>query len=98
MGSVGVAYRLSCPLACGILVPRQGIEPMSPVLAGRFFTTGTPGKSPNSTFEAIIKVRDKLALATWSILQLYTQVKSTYYPIVPIGNSEFFLSTGELFE
>ena len=64
---------------------------MSPVLAGRFFTTGTPGKPPNSTFEAIIKVRDELALTTWSILQLYTQVKSTYYPIVPVGNSELLV-------
>ena len=35
-------YGLSCHGACGILVP-QGTEPMSPVLAGRFLTTGPPG-------------------------------------------------------
>ena len=29
----------------GILVPGLEIEPMSPVLAGRFFPTGPPGKS-----------------------------------------------------
>ena len=31
--------------ACGILVPRQGIKPMSPALQGRFFTT-RPGDFP----------------------------------------------------
>ena len=43
--SVVVAHGLSCPMACGILVPRLGIEPMSPALAGKFLTTGPPGKS-----------------------------------------------------
>ena len=32
MGSVVVAYSLSCPVACRILVPRPGIEPMPPAL------------------------------------------------------------------
>ena len=41
---------LSCPVATkwdlsGILVPRPGIEPMSPALEGGFLTTGPPGKS-----------------------------------------------------
>ena len=44
-GSVVVARGLSCPEACGILVPRPGIEPASPALEGRFLTTGPPGKS-----------------------------------------------------
>ena len=44
-GSVVVTHGLSCPAACGIPVPRLGIEPMSPALAGRFLTTGPPGKS-----------------------------------------------------
>ena len=39
-----MARRLSCPAACGILVPRPGIEPASPALKGGFFTTGPPGK------------------------------------------------------
>ena len=39
------AHDLSCPAACGILVPGLGIEPVSPVLAGGFLTTGPPGKS-----------------------------------------------------
>ena len=48
--SVVVACGLSCPVACGILVPQPGIEPVSPALKGRFFTTGPPGKSPGHFF------------------------------------------------
>ena len=36
---------LSCPMACGILVPPSGIESVSPALQGGFLTTGPPGKS-----------------------------------------------------
>ena len=43
--SLVVVHGLSCPTACGILVPRPGIEPMPPVLEGGFSTTGPPGKS-----------------------------------------------------
>ena len=45
MGSVVAARGLSCPAACGILVPRPGIKPASPALEGGFLTTGPPGKS-----------------------------------------------------
>ena len=44
-GSVVAERRLSCPMACGILVPRPGIEPESVALVGGFLTTGPPGKS-----------------------------------------------------
>ena len=37
------ACGLSCPMACGILVPQPGIEPVSPALEGGFLTTGPPG-------------------------------------------------------
>ena len=40
--SVVMAHGLNCPDACGILVPRPGIEPTSPALAGGFITTGPP--------------------------------------------------------
>ena len=36
---------LGCFAACGILVSQPGLEPVSPVLKGRFLTTGPPGKS-----------------------------------------------------
>ena len=42
-GSVVVAHGLSCSEACGIF-PGPGIEPVTPALAGRFFTTEPPGK------------------------------------------------------
>ena len=43
--SLVVVHGLSCPTACGILVPRPGIEPTSPALEGEFSTAGPPGKS-----------------------------------------------------
>ena len=45
MGSVVVVHGLSCPVACGILVPGSGIKPVSPALEGRFLITGPPVKS-----------------------------------------------------
>ena len=44
-GSLVVARGFSCPVACGILVPQPGIEPVSTALEGRFLTTGPPGKA-----------------------------------------------------
>ena len=44
-GSVIAAREFSCPVACGILFIRPGIEPESPALEGRFLTTAPPGKS-----------------------------------------------------
>ena len=51
VSSVVVVHWLNCPVACGILVPRPGIEPTSPALEGGFFTTGPPGKSQFPVFE-----------------------------------------------
>ena len=48
-GSVVVAHGLSCPAAMWDL-PGPGIEPVSPALAGRFLTTGPPGKSPDCLY------------------------------------------------
>ena len=44
--SLVVVCRLSCPLACAILVPQPGIKPTSPALEGGFLTTRSPRKSP----------------------------------------------------
>ena len=46
--------RLSCPMACGILVPGPGIKPLTLALAGGFLTTGPPGKSLYQIFFLII--------------------------------------------
>ena len=40
---VGGGVVLSCPAACGILVPQPGIEPGSRALEGGFLTTEPPG-------------------------------------------------------
>ena len=42
------ARRLSCSVACGILVPQPGIKPSPSALEGGFLTTGPPGKSPSA--------------------------------------------------
>ena len=41
--SVIVGQRLSCPVACGILVPKLGVEPGSPALAGGVLTLDHQG-------------------------------------------------------
>ena len=46
-GSGVVVHWLRCSVACGIL-PRPSIEPMSPTLACKFWTTRPPGKSSKS--------------------------------------------------
>ena len=55
-GSVVLVHGLSCPAACMILLPRPGIEHVSPALAGRFLTSGPPGKSPVLVFKPHICV------------------------------------------
>ena len=43
--SVVVTHGLSCPTACGMLVPQSGIEPVSSALESGFLTSGAPEKS-----------------------------------------------------
>ena len=38
-------HGLSCPAACGVLVPQPGIKTASPALEVEFLTTGPGGKS-----------------------------------------------------
>ena len=54
-GSVIVAHGPSCSVACRDL-PRPGLEPVSPALAGGFSTTAPPGKPQNSPFWSIHSV------------------------------------------
>ena len=50
-GSMVGRHGLRCTETCGWNLPRSGIEPTSPALAGGFFTTEPPGKlSPSSVF------------------------------------------------
>ena len=45
LGSVVVVHGLSCSERDMWKLPRPGIEPMSPTLAGRFVSTVPPGKA-----------------------------------------------------
>ena len=45
--SLVVVHGLSCSAACGIF-PDQGIEPVSPALAGGFLSVASPGKPYSS--------------------------------------------------
>ena len=60
------AWALECtgsvmwsPMACGIiLIPHgKGLKPVSPELAGRFLTTGPPGKSSNLNLKTTLLTR-----------------------------------------
>ena len=48
--SLVTALRLSCPMACAILVPWTGIKPLPPALEGGFLTTRPPVKSQVTCF------------------------------------------------
>ena len=49
-GASYAAHRLLCSMVCRIMIPRPGIEPVSPVLQGEYLTTGPPRKSLHSSF------------------------------------------------
>ena len=51
-GSVVVAPGLSCSMTWGF--PRSGTRPVSAALAGGFFTTKSPGKSPHCPFPSAL--------------------------------------------
>ena len=50
-GSGVAAHRFNCPAARGILLPRPGIELVSPAPQGRLLATGPLGKSPGDLFD-----------------------------------------------
>ena len=55
-------------MACGVLVPQPGIEPMSPALEGEVLMTGSPVKSPdfldtNGNFHPWLDIKDSLLIS-----------------------------------
>ena len=68
--SVAEAHGLSCTTACGILVPRPGIEPMSSALVGGCLTTGPQG-SPGfvSLHRTVVK---KQSYGQWHLLNKHS--------------------------
>ena len=82
-GSIVAAHGLNCPSACRIFLR---IEPTSSVLAGRFFTTGPPGKSPHPVlwWNPLHLDRSFLTIwaQLWSCLHLMLLSPSLLYPDV----------------
>ena len=56
-----VVHVLSCPMACGILLPRPGIELKSLALEGEFLTNRAPGKVPT------MLLKDNASWSEWSL-------------------------------
>ena len=78
-GSVVVVRGLSCPAtAYGILVPRTGIEPVSPALEGRFLTTGPPGKSPEAVIFPICTRLDRYNYRSFQKFNQVNKVESNW--------------------
>ena len=56
--SLAALPRLRCHTACGILVPRPGIELASPALKGGFLITRPPGESVHCVLNLLNKLLD----------------------------------------
>ena len=54
-------------MACGILVPRQGIEPVLPAVEASSLTTGSPGKSSiANVYAPKMILLSKREISVWS--------------------------------
>ena len=83
---VVVAQGFSCPLACGILLPRPRIEPMSPALAGGLLTTGPPGKFRQGGLSAdIIKIKFPLTETRLNLCVTCFTIPSSKFAALKIG-------------
>ena len=69
-----MTQKLSCPIACGILVPRLGTEPVSLALEGRFLTTG-PTREVLPLFIVEILILSKM----WRCPSRATIIVITFY-------------------
>ena len=58
--SLFASHRLSCLVACEILVPPPGMELTTPALGGGFLTTGLPEKSPNFLINRLKRIPKEL--------------------------------------
>ena len=64
-------------------LPRPGLEPVSPALAGRFLTTAPPGKPGTATFERPHKVTEVI----WRQVLFHMALADRYKISIPIINS-----------
>ena len=75
--SLVVAYGLSCPMTCGILVLWPGVEPMSPALEGTFLATGPPGQSLFFFFQVLLLFQCK-DFIFWSSFRFTVKLRGRY--------------------
>ena len=64
-------------------LPRPGVEPVSPALAGRFSTTAPPGKPLKSLFESVLKLNKWMTV--WVGLVKSLEGKH-YFSVLPKSN------------
>ena len=88
---MGWAHRLSSSLACGILVPQPGIEPVFPALQGGILTTGPPGKSQNSSsyrlIYCLLKDPTVSSVVFTKLGPLLSSLESPWWPIISWGGT-----------
>ena len=58
-------------------LPGPGVEPLSPTLAGRFFTTEPPGKPPDSTTNEVV-LSNLLSVSDLQFPYLWNSYSDTY--------------------
>ena len=88
--SLGMACGLSCPAACGILVPQPGVEPVSPALRDGFLTTGPPGK-PLYVFYICFYIYMCVCVCICvCIINIYLSITSLFIDPLTIGLFSYF--------
>ena len=83
-------------------LPGPGIEPMSPALAGRFFTTEPPGKpSPGLHMPTLLRERQNLNLVQATVIlefvsyliKAWDKRLKKKFPILIISQSQWIVLT-----
>ena len=99
VGSFVVAYGLSCPTACGILVPQPGIETLCPALKGIFLThwaTRHLDCSNSSLLQQPITTRAPGFPNCPNITRLL-EYQSLYFPLTSMVTLPSFLFSSDFF-
>ena len=78
MGFFRQEYWIRLPFSSPGDLPRSGIEPMSPALAGRFFTHEPPGKVLVNYGKMNLLLKNKIKVAN-----IYNNIKNIYVCATP---------------
>ena len=74
------AHRVSCPVACGILVSQPGVECIFPTLQGGLLTTGPSGKSQLCSF----LTRDGTPGGSWMGKKITWDMYIPFFWVLPL--------------